>query len=160
MLKPIKSNLGLNLGLILAAALTVAGSQAVAHSTDKSTDAATAKITDKIILPDAQGNYLSNLTNTLGNVLPDRKQDSPGSLWRVVAGNLNCRAMPHAEARSLRTFTRGTILQADIGRGGSDEVHINALDQHRKPWMLVRSRDGQPYQCYVRAHRKFIAPLP
>ncbi|MEI6426804.1 MAG: hypothetical protein WCO45_00240 [Pseudanabaena sp. ELA607] len=111
------------------------------------------------ILPDAQGNYYSNFTNVFGATLPDRNKDSPGSLWQVIAPKLHCRDIPSTTGKSLRVFSQGTVLQADVGRGGSDEVNINALDEHQKPWMFVRSRDGEPYRCYVRANQKFIAPL-
>jgi len=136
-----------NLGCVLFILVTMVSSQL------------TAQPTNKPIVPDAQGNYLSNLTNSFGDVLPDRSKDSPGSLWRVVTPNLHCRKTPSTRARSLRVFPQGTVLQADVGRAGSDEVYLNALDEQQKPWMLVRSRNGEPYQCFVRAHQKFIAPF-
>jgi len=84
---------------------------------------------------------------------------SAGSLWQVVAGSLNGRATPTAQGRVVRVFGRGTVLQADIGRGGSDEVLRNAVDSEGHPWMRVRTREGQDLNCYVRANGRFIRPV-
>lgn len=83
-----------------------------------------------------------------------------GSLWQVVCGSLNGRAQPSLQSPVVHVFARGTVLQANVGRGGSDEVLRNALDAQGRPWMWVRSRDGQDLGCYVRANGRFIRPVP
>lgn len=82
---------------------------------------------------------------------------TPGSLWRVVGGSLNGRVTPGG--RVVRVFPRGTVLQADVGRGGSDEVLVNALDAAGKPWMRVRTKQGVDLNCYVRANGKYLQPV-
>jgi hypothetical protein len=57
-----------------------------------------------------------------------------------------------------RQFKKGTILQSDVGRGGSDEVVINGKDKQGKPWMRVRSVAGETYNCNVRANSRYIQP--
>ena len=108
--------------------------------------------------PDAQGNYLRN--DGPRQATAPRGSLAAGSLWRVLAPHLNGRAQARLDAPVVRVFARDTILQADLGRGGSDEVLFNAIDAQGHTWMRVRPREGQDLNCYVRAHRKLIAPLP
>lgn len=104
----------------------------------------------------AVGNYLTNAGPVKGTVAAPA---TAGALWRVLTPQLNCRQEPNPQARITRHFRRGTVLQADLGRGGSDEVLFNVRDARGYTWMLVRSRQGQPYRCYVRAHQRFIRAL-
>ncbi|MBT9544316.1 MAG: hypothetical protein IV090_02915 [Candidatus Sericytochromatia bacterium] len=105
---------------------------------------------------DAQGNWLTN-----SGPVPGRTQSpqTPGALWRVVSHQLNCRAQPSRHAALITTFRKGHLLQANLGRGGSDEVLFNPLDRAKNPWMWVRSAEGHNLGCFVRAHRSFIQPL-
>lgn len=82
-----------------------------------------------------------------------------GCLWRVLPAHLNGRREPDPKAPVVRVFRRGTVLQADVGRGGSDEVLFNARDRQGNTWMRVRTAEGRDLNCYVRAHRDFIAPV-
>ncbi len=107
-----------------------------------------------IATPDSNGDYMSNVAPIPANQPFNR----PGSLWQVVAERLSCRSNPGVQYQALRWFERGEVLQANIGRGGSDEVLINANDSQGKPWMFVRSRSGTSYHCYVRANRRYIQP--
>lgn len=102
------------------------------------------------------GNYLTNAGPVKGTVTGHA---TAGALWRVMTPQLNCRQGPSPKARVILSFRHGAVLQADLGRGGSDEVLYNARDARGYTWMLVRSRQGQPYHCYVRAHQRFIRPL-
>lgn len=83
-----------------------------------------------------------------------------GSLWRVVApSGLLGRRSPAVSAPVVARFPTGTVLQADVGRGGADEVWINALDSAGQPWMRVRTREGRDLDCYVRANARYIRPV-
>jgi len=105
---------------------------------------------------DAQGNWLTNSGPISGQA---QSPQMPGALWRVVSPQLNCRAQPNRHAALITTFRKGRLLQANLGRGGSDEVFFNSLDRAKHPWMWVRSPDGHNLGCFVRAHRSFIMPL-
>lgn len=105
---------------------------------------------------DARGNWLTNAGPVYGQV---QSPQIPGALWRVVAPHLNCRTQPRRSAKVVHTFKRGALVQANLGRGGSDEVLYNALDLGKNPWMWVVGPQGQPYACFVRAHRSLIQPL-
>jgi hypothetical protein len=102
------------------------------------------------------GDYFGNVSYTLGRV--SNKKLQPGHLWQVVVTRLNCRSQPDRQAAIVRQFQQGTVLQADVGRGGSDEVLQNATDSVGKPWMRVRSADGEAYDCYVRANQAYLRP--
>jgi hypothetical protein len=108
--------------------------------------------------PDSQGDYYSNEGPQQGSV-PKGSRLSPGSLWQVRAAKLNCRRQANLKAPIVRQFKRGATLQADTGRGGSDEVLVNPLAPDRRPWMKVRNATGQDYNCYVRANQQYIQPL-
>ena len=105
--------------------------------------------------PNAAGDYDSNE----GYQLAHLPLNSPGYLWRVVSPGLSCRAEANSKSSIVRQFRQGQVLQANVGRGGSDEVLRNAKDADGKPWMWVRSAAGQNYHCYVRANRKYITPV-
>lgn len=107
--------------------------------------------------PDRNGDYFSNYAPMRGQV---RKNTSnmAGSLWQVHSPGLNCRSQPDVKSPIIQQFKIGTILQADVGRGGSDEVLINGTDSQGKPWMSVRSQAGENYNCYVRANKRYIKP--
>lgn len=104
--------------------------------------------------PNLQGDYFSNAAP----LQAQKPVNSPGGLWQVVSPGLRCRSGAGTNYRTVRQFKRGTLLQANIGRGGSDEVLINATDGTGKPWMLVRSEQGADYRCYVRANQRYIQP--
>ncbi|MBD1857109.1 MULTISPECIES: hypothetical protein [Leptolyngbya] len=105
--------------------------------------------------PDRQGNYFSNEAPVKGTVQSPLMR---GSLWQVTVSYLNCRSNADAKSRIIRQFKRSELLQADVGRGGADEVLLNAKDKNGSPWMRVRSASGQNYKCYVRANRRYIQP--
>jgi hypothetical protein len=105
--------------------------------------------------PDRAGDYLSNEAPVQGTV---PRSLMAGGLWQVVATGLNCRSQGGMSYAIARQFTQGELLQADVGRGGADEVLFNAKDQSGKPWMRVRSATGTDYHCYVRANRRYIQP--
>ncbi len=105
--------------------------------------------------PDQHGNYFSNDTPIRGTA------PSPlmaGSLWQVMSRRLNCRSNAGMQYKITQQFKQGKLLQADVGRGGSDEVLLNITDQQGQPWMRVRSAQGKNYNCYVRANRLYIQP--
>ncbi len=106
-------------------------------------------------IPDGEGNYFSNETPVQGTVPSPRMG---GSLWQVVASELNCRSNMGMQSAIVRQFKPGEVLQADVGRGGADEVRLNAKDATGKPWLRVRSQGGQDLNCYVRANRRYIQP--
>lgn len=103
------------------------------------------------------GNYLRNDGPVPGTVTDGRY--GVGTLWRVVAPSIAGRAQPDPSSKVVRTFRRGTILQADIGRGGSDEVLWNATDNQGNTWMKVRTAKGVDLNCYVRANVRYIQPV-
>ncbi|HEY9824960.1 MAG TPA: hypothetical protein V6D19_05900 [Stenomitos sp.] len=104
---------------------------------------------------DRNGDYFSNENAVKGNVESPLMQ---GSLWKVLPIKLNCRSGAGYQYRILRQFHQGEIVQADVGRGGADEVLLNAKDINGKPWMLTRSAQGKAYHCYVRANKAYIQP--
>jgi len=89
----------------------------------------------EVAVPDKQGNYYRNETNVRAQRV-DRY--GTGSLWRVVVDSLNCRKEPSINSAVQRTYNANDIIEAQIGRGGSDEVLINARDKNGRPWMQVR----------------------
>lgn len=108
-----------------------------------------AKINDK-------GDYLTNAGPVTGKALPGQ---TPGALWRVISKQLNCRQQADVNAKIQLVFKHGALLQAHLGRGGSDEVLYNAKDPRGKTWMHVRLSAHSLNGCYVRANRLFIRPL-
>jgi hypothetical protein len=104
--------------------------------------------------PDRNGDYFSNYAPIQGK----KPANTPGSLWQVVSPGLNCRSGLGTQFSIVRSFKVGILLQADVGRGGSDEVVMNGKDNQGKPWMRVRSEAGKSYQCNVRANRRYIKP--
>jgi hypothetical protein len=109
----------------------------------------------RISNPDRQGNYFSNEAPVKGRVQSPLMR---GSLWQVIVSQLNCRSDADANSPIVRQFQFSELLQADVGRGGADEVLLNAKDKNGNPWMRVRSASGQNYKCYVRANRRYIQP--
>lgn len=105
--------------------------------------------------PDRNGDYFSNQSSVSGRVVTPL---SPGSLWQVVSLGLNCRSSAGINHAIVHQFEQGQLLQADVGRGGSDEVLWNATDTNGNPWMWVRSPSGESYDCYVRANHNYIQP--
>lgn len=111
---------------------------------------------------DRFGDYYSNEAPQEGTVPPNSRL-IPGSLWRVVAASLNCRSAAGISYPIVSKFSKGDILQAEVGRGGSDEVLLNSKDSKGKPWMRVRGKEGDntstSKNCYVRANSSYIKPL-
>jgi hypothetical protein len=105
---------------------------------------------------DRNGDYFNNHAPVQGKVIG--RGNMAGSLWQVVASGLNCRSDAGMQSPVVRSFSRGTVLQANVGRGGSDEVVINGKDKQGKPWMRVRSEAGESYECAVRANSRYIKP--
>jgi hypothetical protein len=105
--------------------------------------------------PDRNGNYLRNDTPFTGTAPSPLMR---GSLWQVVSSGLNCRSGFGLRYGVTRQFNRGALLQAEVGRGGSDEVLVNPKDEKGQPWMPARSPQGQNYNCYVRANHRYIQP--
>ncbi len=105
--------------------------------------------------PDRHGNYLSNDTPIKGTAPRPLMQ---GSLWQVMSQKLNCRSRAGMRYGITRQFKQGELLQAEVGRGGSDEVLANSIDEKGQPWMPARSPSGQNYNCYVRANHLYIQP--
>lgn len=108
-----------------------------------------------IPIPDSQGNYYSNEAPVKGQASP---RLMAGSLWKVVTTTLNCRQTPNINSPIIQQFKQGDILQAEVYRGGSDEVLINAKDSQQLPWMPVR-RYPENNPCYVRANQRYIQPM-
>jgi hypothetical protein len=106
--------------------------------------------------PDRNGNYYSN--DAPVKATPSSGRLMAGSLWEVTAHELNCRRAPRSNAPVVHQFQQGDVLQANVYRGGSDEVLLNRKDADGNPWMPVR-RDGSAHECYVRANRQFIQPV-
>jgi hypothetical protein len=109
----------------------------------------------EINLPDRAGDYDRNEAPIKGSIRPPLMA---GSLWRVVAAELHCRRTPDVKAAIVRQFQRNDILQAEVYRGGSDEVLVNARDANGKPWMPVRGQNSSQL-CYVRANHRYIQPV-
>ncbi|WP_019498034.1 hypothetical protein [Pseudanabaena sp. PCC 6802] len=106
--------------------------------------------------PDRNGDYFGNEALIQGTV---PRPYSAGSLWQVVVpGGVDCHSGVGLDYGITRQFKRGELLQADLGRGGADEVLRNAKDRNGKPWMRVRSASGENYNCYVRANNASIQP--
>ena len=110
----------------------------------------------EVAVPDKQGNYYRNETNVKS---PRGDRYGTGSLWRVVVEGLNCRKEPSIDSPVQRTYAANEIIEVQIGRGGSDEVLINARDKNGRPWMQVRYRPSTSEACYVRANSRFIQPV-
>lgn len=108
--------------------------------------------------PSSAGDYYSNEAPFKGTV------HSPfmrGSLWQVVANKLNCRSGPGINHSIVRELTAGAVIQAEVGRGGADEVLLNSRDSYGRPWMPVRggkNPTSPETKCYVRANRHYIQP--
>lgn len=105
--------------------------------------------------PDAQGDYYRNDTPVQGTA---PRPLMAGSLWQVVAAELNCRQEPGADQAVVRRYRQGDVLQVEVYRGGSDEVLLNAKDATGKPWMPVRGKRSAD-RCYVRANQRYIQPV-
>ncbi|MCU0551962.1 MAG: hypothetical protein MUC48_21710 [Leptolyngbya sp. Prado105] len=105
--------------------------------------------------PDRQGNYFSNDAPIKGTAQSPLMR---GALWQVTTPQLNCRSDATADSPIIRQFKLAEVLQADVGRGGADEVLLNAKDKNGNPWMRVRSMSGKNYNCYVRANRRYLQP--
>ena len=103
---------------------------------------------------EAPQEHRSNSGPVLGLAAPP---SSPGSLWVVLGEELQGRAAPHDSAPVVRVFRRGEVLQAEVGRGGSDEVLLNSIDQQGRAWMAVRGPGLPDYGCNVRANTHTIA---
>lgn len=81
-----------------------------------------------------------------------------GSLWRVVASSLNCRRAASLDSSIIRKYRVGVLIEAEVYRGGSDEVLVNPVDSDGKPWMPVRGKNAEDV-CYVRANSLYISPI-
>ena len=84
---------------------------------------------------------------------------SDRDLWKVVVNGLRGRAAPRSSAPVVTTFRKDTVLRPDHGRGGSDEVFWNEVDEDGNTWIRVSNRDGKPLNCYVRANSRWLRPL-
>lgn len=104
--------------------------------------------------PDAKGDYYNNETPVQGRPAPPL---SPGSLWKVVEKS-PCRKAADEKSVVVRTLAKGSVIEVEVWRGGSDEVLVNALDSSGRPWMPVRGKKETDV-CYVRANSKFIRPV-
>lgn len=105
--------------------------------------------------PDRLGDYYSNEAPLKGTA---QRALMAGSLWEVGANQLNCRRGGGNEYAIVRRFKQGDVLEAEVYRGGSDEVLRNATDRNGKPWMPVRGT-APASTCYVRANKRYIQPL-
>lgn len=109
--------------------------------------------------PDRYGDYYRNEAPLKGTTTPPL---APGSLWEVIADQLNCRSAPDSSSTIVKVLNKGDIIQVEVGRGGSDEVLMNSRDASGKPWMPVRggqaASDGRETRCYVRANSRYIQP--
>ena len=105
---------------------------------------------------DSKGNYYRNETT----VQAPSKNSKPlaGSLWRVVVEELNCRQNTGLDSLVSRTYPADALLEAEVYRGGSDEVLINPLDKNDNPWMPVRGAKSEDV-CFVRANSRYIQPV-
>ncbi|MBD1924250.1 hypothetical protein H6F77_24730 [Microcoleus sp. FACHB-831] len=111
--------------------------------------------------PNRFGDYYSN-DAPVKATLPLNSSLMAGSVWRVVSNNLNCRSTPGTNNRIIKKFNKDDVIQAEVGRGGSDEVLLNARDIAGKPWMPVRyeraKNSPDRMRCYVRANSRYITP--
>ncbi len=107
--------------------------------------------------PDRNGDFTTALQpGNRGNVYPTRK-------WLVVDPDptyLNCRATPDGEIRAR--IAPGAILSAVFWEAGS--AAGDAIILHNGTyWLRVSGTDpltvGTPGICYVRANRRYIAPI-
>lgn len=105
--------------------------------------------------PDRLGDYYSNEAPLRGAAMGALMA---GSLWKVVASQLNCRRGGGTKHAIVRQLKRGDVLEAEVYRGGSDEVLRNFTDRTGKPWMPVRGTAADA-TCYVRANKRYIQPL-
>jgi hypothetical protein len=109
--------------------------------------------------PDKSGDYYSNEAPAKGTA---PSPSMAGSLWVVVPQKLNCRKNPGASNPIVKVFNRGDVIQAEVGRGGSDEVLTNIRDSSGKPWMWVKGgqnvQNSSSLKCYVRANNRYINP--
>ncbi len=105
--------------------------------------------------PDRLGDYHSNEAPLRGTAVGALMA---GWLWQVAARRLNCRHASGNEQVIVRQFKQGDVLEAEVYRGGSDEVLRNPIDRSGKPWMTVRGKSASAI-CYVRANKRYIQPL-
>ena len=82
-----------------------------------------------------------------------------GQYWRVLRQDLVGRSAPSGAAPVVRRFARDTVFLADWGRGGSDEVFWNPVDESGNTWLKVKDRQGKPLDCYVRANSAWLKPF-
>ena len=94
------------------------------------------------------------------------RQPEPGNFvrsdqdsWKVMVSGLQGRSEPRASAPVVTTFRKGTLLKVDLGRGGSDEVLWNPVDEDGNTWIKVSNREGKPLNCYVRANSRWLRAL-
>jgi hypothetical protein len=107
--------------------------------------------------PDRDGNYFSNEAPVKG-IAPSPLMR--GSLWRVVSKGLNCRRGAGVNYGIVRQLKQNAILQAEVWRGGADEVLLNSKDLTGMPWMPVRAGSLRAKDtCYVRANSRYIDPV-
>ncbi len=104
----------------------------------------------------AAGDYITNAGPVQAST---QTPFTPGALWRVFSKQLNCRQDAEPNSKILLVFKQGAVLEANLGRGGSDEVIYNAKDTRGKTWMAVRFKHRSNDRCYVRANRLFIRPV-
>ena len=113
---------------------------------------------ERIAIAPVDKDFYRNETSKKGTVFSPLM---PGSLWRVVSPKLDCHIEPGIEQAIVKQFSRGDIIQAEVWRGGADEVLVNPLDSEGKPWMHVRGErniktPAQITRCYVRANGNYI----
>lgn len=107
--------------------------------------------------PDRGGNYFSNEAPVKG-IAPSPLMS--GSLWQVVSRGLNCRRGAGVNYGIVRQLKQNEILQAEVWRGGADEVLLNSKDLTGMPWMPVRAKSLRAKDiCYVRANSRYIHPV-
>ncbi len=82
-----------------------------------------------------------------------------GQYWRVLRNDLAGRSEPRPSAPVVKKFRRDTVFLADWGRGGSDEVLWNEVDENGNTWLKVKDRKGNPCNCYVRANSTWLKPF-
>lgn len=109
--------------------------------------------------PNDRGDYEQNNWDGSNLMLGEaRSPEMAGSLWKVLVYTRG-HTEPNPDSRVVHGFAPGTFLQADVGRGGADEVLLNAKDSQGNCWMRVRDRKGNPLNCYVRANKELIEPV-